>query len=524
MVLLAAGGDSSFGDEHAFGQNADMNVYGLYSSDRFSHQFGGQADGLPQAMWYFRTEWIALPHGDERDFRFCPDFQVDRDWALAGNAAATSAPNAAMPLLVWVAAPHYLNGARLDATATQVSVADARLHWSTVPRLPLNGAWFNAESAAFFSARTLRLRGTRRDDAFVGRSLWPEDYTLPSSPATVAGVDSAAGLRAWVRADTASFSVASLWQRTAGQGIAPGQAVFGLMLNGAQGDDDEAHGGHFALLTGRVGEGGSIADLLVYNFYTLDAESEKGIVAAPVPLDNYLGDLNSGQAWYRPSWLLLATLADDAVPRRVDALMARVFAQFYKHCFTYRHAQANCAGISVRCLRALGWPVPALGGESWLRAFLALPLVALRERSLKAGKATFDYLTEDRTTLYPAQAFEQIGGDLLRRLQAGEPPANEWMRRLASDVQQVLAVHVPQFPSSRVPGSWPVVCSAEYRQRVPADPAARKIIPVPPRPFPAALRDPHPPFEATPRSEYAWRLYLLAILAICLLILGRLLA
>jgi hypothetical protein len=82
------------------------------------------------------------------------------------------------------------------------------------------------------------------------------------------------------------------------------------MLNGAQGDDDEAHGGHFALMTGRVGAQGAIDDWLVNNFYTLDSESEKGIIAAVVPLDNYLGDLNSGQAWYRPSYMLVASLKD----------------------------------------------------------------------------------------------------------------------------------------------------------------------------------------------------------------------
>ena len=72
------------------------------------------------------------------------------------------------------------------------------------------------------------------------------------------------------------------------------------MVNGAQGDDDEAHGGHFALVTGRTQPDGAIGDWLVNNFYSLDVESEKGILAAPLPLDNYLADLNSGQGWYRP--------------------------------------------------------------------------------------------------------------------------------------------------------------------------------------------------------------------------------
>jgi hypothetical protein len=77
--------------------------------------------------------------------------------------------------------------------------------------------------------------------------------------------------------------------------VPPGRAVLALVINGAQGDDDEAHAGHFALVTGRTREDGAIGDWLVNNFYALDSESEKGILAAPVPLDNYLADLNSGQ-------------------------------------------------------------------------------------------------------------------------------------------------------------------------------------------------------------------------------------
>jgi hypothetical protein len=38
----------------------------------------------------------------------------------------------------------------------------------------------------------------------------------------------------------------------------------------------------------------------------------------------------------------------------------------------------------------------------------------LKEQSLSKGKATFDYLTEDQTRLYPAAAFEEMGADLLK--------------------------------------------------------------------------------------------------------------
>src|SRR5207248_1465173 len=47
------------------------------------------------------------------------------------------------------------------------------------------------------------------------------------------------------------------------------------------------------VLRSNVGDEGAISDWIVNNFYTLDTESEKGILPAMVPLDNYLTDLNS---------------------------------------------------------------------------------------------------------------------------------------------------------------------------------------------------------------------------------------
>ena len=107
--------------------------------------------------------------------------------------------------------------------------------------------------------------------------------------------------------------------------------MLGLIVNGAQGDDDEAHAGHFAIVTGRLRAHGRIGDWLVNNFYTLDAESEKGIIAAPVPLDAYLGDLNSGQSWYRPSYVLVLALRDVRAAALVQSALARVYHQFYRH-------------------------------------------------------------------------------------------------------------------------------------------------------------------------------------------------
>jgi hypothetical protein len=71
----------------------------------------------------------------------------------------------------------------------------------------------------------------------------------------------------------------------------------------------------------------------------------------------------------------------------------------------------------------------------------------------------------------------------------GERPARtDYERALRADADAVVFVHIPQIPSSRAMGTFPVGSFAEYQKRVPADTAKWKIVPVDPRPFPNALR------------------------------------
>lgn len=508
-----------------------MSAYGLFPADQFVTTRGDRADcgALPQALWYFAAETIAVPRPGTPVAGFAAALPVWDD--LAGWARATPLDAApALPPLVWLGAPDTLTGAQLAGDGRTIRSGGGEVDLQLAPRLPLNSAWFDASSAAFFHGRPLKMRGNRQGEAFVARTFWPEDFRLPEAPPSVALAGDPSALRAWVRAlpqggARSPFAVASVWRRPGNSGPRAGQAVIGLVLNGAQGDDDEAHAGHFALITGRIGARGGIDEWLVNNFYALDCESEKGIIAAPVPLDNYLGDLNRGQAWYRPSYVLVATLRDERAAARLQSALGRVYNQFYRHQFAYRHALANCAGISVTTARTLGWQVPARGPESRARGIFALPLVALRERSLTRGAATFNYLTADRTILYPAAAFEDMGADLLRLAmgKAGRP-LGQFERVLGEDVEEILLVRVPQFPSSRAWGDWPVESSVEYNARVPKNPAERKIIPVPPRRFPDELRDPRSPAEAWLRSDYAVAAWGLAIVALSALILTWLLA
>ena len=132
-----------------------MSFYGLHASDKFAHQTGAQAAGLPQALWYFRNEWIAVPAGDTRDFRFCPDFKVDRDWRVASKEYAAAGAEAALPLLVWVAAPACLEGACLDATATALAVFSAFSADMRAAVLLLAADFFSSSSCS----RSARHRG-----------------------------------------------------------------------------------------------------------------------------------------------------------------------------------------------------------------------------------------------------------------------------------------------------------------------------------------------------------------------------
>lgn len=500
---------------------ANAGAFGLLPADGF-RLTSGECDDcatIPQALWFFRQERIAVPLPDRPLAGFSRTLPLIDD--LAAWHAATP-PGSALdyPPLVWTAADGVVAAARLAADGLRLHADGVDLPFALAPRHPLNRAWYDASSARFFAGRPLRARGDWRDGRFVARMLWPLDFRLPAQPPARPLAADPLALRERIRelprgGARSPFAAERLWQRPGAAAEHLGRPVLAFILNGAQGDDDEAHGGHFAVATGRVGDDGAIHDWLTANYYTLDAESEKGIIAAPVPLDNYLADLNAGQAWYRPSYLFVAVLRDARTAAHVQSALGRVYNQFYRHQFGYQHARANCAGISVSALRALDWRIPARGPESWLRAIAALPAVAATSGSLRQGKASFDYLTEDQTRLYPAAAFEEIGADLLR-LAGGtaERRLSAFERMLAEDIDALLLLRLPQLPSSRAWGDHPVVDSREYRRRMPKNPAERQIVPVGPRPFPKDFIDPAAPREPPLRSDYALAGYALLLLLV----------
>jgi hypothetical protein len=267
--------------------------------------------------------------------------------------------------------------------------------------------------------------------------------------------------------------------------------VLGFILNGAQGDDDEAQGGHFGLVTCQVGTEGQMTHWMMNNFYDLDVESEKGIIPGMLPLDHYLMDLNSGQSYYRPSYLIVAILRQDRIAKSVQASANTLFEEFYRHDFLYHHAKANCTGLSIDILRRLGWAIPTKGPTSYLKATGAFYYVAATEQSLTAGEKIYDYLTEEQTRLFPRMALETAGQDLLSLLEgtatSAERTLTQFERALKDEVEAVVFVRIPQIPSSRASGTYPVLTFNDYEQRIPKDRSQWQVVPVSPRPIPEAL-------------------------------------
>ena len=510
-------------------------AYGLFPADDFRITNGECTDcgTNAQALWFFRNETIAVPRPGFPLAGFDPQLRAKED-VRRWNALTPPGSARDYPGLVWVGSPQVVERARLAASAEHVQTAVGVSRFSLAPRLASNRSFYNADSTDFFSPRELRLRGTwdhsQEPAGFVARTIWPADFRIDPA-ATLKPIAATPGaIREFVRGEPrggaqSPFATQLVWQRdpSAAQQRA-GRPLIGIMLNGAQGDDDEAHGGHFGLVTGRVGAQGQMHDWLIANFYTLDSESEKGIIAAMLPLDNYLADLNSGQAWYRPSYMLVATLRDERTAVHLGSALARVFNQFYRHQFVYQHAAANCTGISISTLRTIGWDVPALGSISWGKAIVGLPLVSVQTGSLSKGKAIFDYFTEDQTRLFPATAFEQASADLLQLVSGKATRAlTPYEELLRQDVEEIILLRIPQLPSSRAWGDYPVAAIDEYHSRLPHDPAEHQIVPVGPRPFPTDLKDPGAPDLKPLRSDFAVAAYAAGILVLGGWLLRRLL-
>ena len=500
--LMAAVGSTPAGLKSALeGQRI-----GLLPAESFRITDGNCKDctTLPQNLWYFKNEVVAVPFTGQAMAGFTPGANAIADvrtWAATADAATLAHPG-----LVWLGAPHILDHATILPDGRQVRSADgSTAELQLAPKIATNLSYWDHRTTAFFAKRQVRIRGAVQEvggkaggkQVFVARTVWPKDFKLDPAFMTPQPLAAGESLTTFVQAEgggaASPYSTRLVWERKPGQARQwQDKPVLAIMLNGAQGDDDEAYGGHFAIATGSVGKSGEWSDWLVNNFYNLDSFSEKGIIAAPVPMDNYLMDLNSGQQYYRPSYMLVAVLSNPRTAVAYQGGVQRVFNHFYRHDFAYGHSAANCTGISMDVFKALGWHVPERGATSSLKALGAYAYLTARDMSLASGRKIYDYLTEEQVRLYPAVAFEAAGSDLLQLVGAAPGVQRElsaYEKQLQGDVEAIVLVRIPQVPSSRAMGSNPVFSFDEFMARTPPDQKDWKIVPVGPRPFPPELRD-----------------------------------
>ena len=496
---------------HALNEN---NLLGLYRADQFQLNQGACKNCAitPQASWYFEQETIAIPLSNTHSFDPSLSAQEDVKQWVTSQPSATNA----MPPLVWLGSPHVAVG-KLRQDGKWLESDNSKTQLAITPKIESNQSYYNEASEQHFAGRNLVMRGTADKTHFTARSIWPLDYNLdlnqiPYKP--LADQETIASLiRDQNGGASAPFSARILYKNPNLTSL-QNKPVLSFVLNGAQGDDDEAHGGHFAVATGRFGAQGEWHDWLVNNFYNLGSVSEKGIIAASLPMDSYQGDLNSGQSWYRPSYMLVAVLKNDRSAATYQSAINRVMQHFYRQDFLYRHAGVNCAGINLETLRSLDWSIPKLGATNLPKAFVALPYKALSDMSLESGLKAYDYLSAEQTNLYPFVAFETIGNDLLSRI-AKNQANTAFEKQLAEDLEAIIYVHIPQFPSSRAMGQAPVASLDEYIARTPADMSQWKIIPVGARDFPDALKDKNAPTEPVRPAYYglmAWLVMLILTL------------
>lgn len=484
---------------------------GLLDASKLKLTTGKCADcaSLPQSLWFFQDDVIAAPVSGNLAAGVSP--KLDRRADVKAWAQTPGAAQLAYPTVTWIGAPQIMDGAAIDASGTHVTGADGKtIAFAFVPKISTNLSYANAATTAYVQQRKVRLRGTleTRDGkpTFVARTLWREDYAIDVKGLSSAPLKQRSDLTAYVQdpaqVKDGATSTRLIWERTPGAAkAAAGKPVLGIMLNGAQGDDDESLAGHFGVATGYLGQQGEWADWAMNNIYSLGSFSEKGIVAATVPMDNYLTDLNSGQQFYRPSYMLVAVLKNARTAVAYQGGIQRTLNHFYRQDFTYGQSAANCAGVSIDVLRDLGWSIPNEGPTSRVKALAAYAYVAATDASLKSGRSIYDNLNEEKTRMLPALAFEAAGWDLLQLVGATTAPQrvlSPYEQQLKDDVEAIMLVKIAQIPSSRVMGSSPVFSFDEYIARTPSDRADWKIVPVAPRPFPVALRDSDTPEPMTP--------------------------
>ena len=421
---------------------------------------------------------------------------LEGKWYFLDDVIAT--PKAGTPAIVWIGSHEMVEDALLSDDGRTVTLKDGTvMPFSLVEKIPSNRSYFDASSVAALKGRKLRIRGEYADiggvRTLVGRTIWPEDFRIDQGGIKASDAVKESGIDDLVAADNgganAPFETKLLWEKPGAGRDWEGKPVMGFMLNGAQGDDDEALAGHSSLFTGVYGPGGSMADWMFDNFYDMNTVSEKGIIAAMTPMDKYMADLNSGQSWYRPSYLMVMIMKDRRVPLRTQEMFKQRYAEYYHQDFKYDHTHLNCTALIADPVRAQGWRLPEHGKTPWLIAKAISAYASHKAGDPKVGEEVFESLREEPTRSFPRASFTSAGADMLTL--AGADGAEDLGRTLSpfekmiqEDLIAVLFVRLPQLPSSRKSGRDPASGVIDYSRRVPGDRSKWQTVPTSARPFP----------------------------------------
>jgi hypothetical protein len=466
---------------------------GLFQGDAFRLADRDCSDcRLPEAvLWHFEGEPVAVPR-----------IGLERRSQTAQAVLAGDAP--AYPAVIWLGAPERVRDATLAAGGEKIRVGDETLALQIVPQLASNRDFVDASTARFLASRPLALRGMTRMvdgvETFVARTLWPEDARIDAAALVLEPprANEAFGtlIEAQSSALAADFPVRLLWER---ERSAPrdwaGRPGFALILSGAQGDDDGSRGGHLGIATGHFGPRGEWDHWLVENFYPVDEPNAKGIIPASVPADKYLADVNSGQLFYRPGYMLVAVLREPRIAAAMQTGLHTTLIDLYCRDIRYSRARHNSTAMSIDPLRELGWRIPAVGASSRILGLMLAPIAMVAGRSFAVGRELFGSLATEKTRLLPRVAFEVIAHDLLA-LSAGDfeddarDELSDFERALVADVDAIAFMHLPQIPSTRRFGTFPEQSMLTYGARVFARPGGfERAPPAVARPFPSGLEE-----------------------------------
>jgi hypothetical protein len=447
------------------------------------------------------------PEGDfELGTGRCETCRAPREgkWYFLDDVIATPKTAAGTPALVWIGSTEMVEGATLSKDGTSVTLKDGTvMPFALTPKIDSNRSFYDTSSLAFYRNRTVRIRGEYAViggvKTLVARTIWPEDFRLDPASIQKGDATNSKDIDALVAADgggaKSPFETKLLWEKP-GQGRDwTSKPVMGFMLNGAQGDDDEALAGHFSLFTGRTGPNGSMADWMFDNFYDMNTVSEKGIVASMVPMDKYMADLNSGQSWYRPTDMLVMIMKDDRVPLQTQELFKKRYAEYYAQDFKYDHTHMNCTALIADPVRSEGWNYPEDGKTPVLVAKALAAIVGLKDK--KAAQEMYDSMREEPTRSFPRASFDSVGGDMLnlagvaddsKRTDGGPDPVapdrklTSFEKMIREDLIAIVFVRIPQIPSSRKFGRDPAGSVIDYFWRIPGGP--KQTVPSSSRPFP----------------------------------------